>query len=252
MEPKPVQYQREPGYPTRREVLLGAASFALASFAGTGLVFAASKDGEIVVAPIFKHGEGRGADGCIVVTPPVFLSEEEGMQVLREELAKHGIKLKPGTVLKGVRIPRRRIESELVDDGKGNKKYQEKLVEFTESAKTLKLGGIDPNKNVAVKFLCEKNYYDLSGMGAMGSVCVYDFQETATYVAKQVKKQGQEHVIVGIFYDPLGKLTHLRDWKKEEKQQKEESKKQLRQQAQDFVAWLQKEMVIPPSKPENR
>jgi hypothetical protein len=36
-----------------------------------------------VVAPIFQHGEGRGATGCIVMSPPVFLSEEEALQVIR-------------------------------------------------------------------------------------------------------------------------------------------------------------------------
>jgi hypothetical protein len=91
MEAKPVEHHKPPAYPTRREVLAGAASFALASVANCTFVFAKSEEGKITVAPIFKHGEGRGATGCVVMTPPVFLSEEEGMQILREELAKHGI-----------------------------------------------------------------------------------------------------------------------------------------------------------------
>ena len=41
-----------------------------------------------IVAPIFQHGEGRGATGCIVMSPPVFLSEEEALLVVREELGK--------------------------------------------------------------------------------------------------------------------------------------------------------------------
>ncbi|HBO43451.1 MAG TPA: hypothetical protein DD670_05880, partial [Planctomycetaceae bacterium] len=46
-----------------------------------------------VVAPVFEHGEGSGSTGCIVMTPPVFLSEEEAMQIIKDELAKHGIAL---------------------------------------------------------------------------------------------------------------------------------------------------------------
>ena len=38
-----------------------------------------------VVAPVFEHGKGRGIAGCIVVAPPVFLSEEEALQVISEE-----------------------------------------------------------------------------------------------------------------------------------------------------------------------
>ena len=94
MEPKPVQHHEQPRYPTRREVLAGAATFALANLAGCGFVFAETDGGKIIVAPIFEHGAGRGAEGCRAVAPPVFLSEEEGMQILREELAKHGVQLK--------------------------------------------------------------------------------------------------------------------------------------------------------------
>ena len=46
-----------------------------------------------IVAPIFQHGEGRGATGCIVMSPPVFLSEEEALQVIREEMAAKGVQL---------------------------------------------------------------------------------------------------------------------------------------------------------------
>ena len=107
MEAKPVQVFPRPGYPTRREVLAGAASFALLGLTGCSFAFAESEEGKITVAPIFKHGEGRGATGCVVVSPPVFLSEEEGMQILREELAKHGIQLKAGGTLEGIRVPGR-------------------------------------------------------------------------------------------------------------------------------------------------
>ena len=46
------------------------------------------------VAPVFIHGEGRGALGCVVVSPPVFLSEAEALEVLahvglRQVLRQH-------------------------------------------------------------------------------------------------------------------------------------------------------------------
>jgi hypothetical protein len=45
------------------------------------------------VAPIFEYGAGRAGDGCVVVNPPVFLSEQDAMQVIREELKKSGVVL---------------------------------------------------------------------------------------------------------------------------------------------------------------
>jgi len=46
-----------------------------------------------LVAVVFPHGEGRGSFGCMMVTPPAFLSEEEARQVIREELESLGILL---------------------------------------------------------------------------------------------------------------------------------------------------------------
>lgn len=44
-----------------------------------------------LVAVVFPHGEGRGSFGCVMVTPPAFLSEEEARQVIREEMESLGI-----------------------------------------------------------------------------------------------------------------------------------------------------------------
>ena len=45
----------------------------------------------ISVAPLFIHGDGRGATGCVVVAPPVFLTEEEARQTIAEEMKKENI-----------------------------------------------------------------------------------------------------------------------------------------------------------------
>ena len=46
------------------------------------------KQASVLVAPIFEHGKGRGATGCIVIAPPVFLSEEDARQAIEEELKR--------------------------------------------------------------------------------------------------------------------------------------------------------------------
>ncbi|XHR27970.1 MAG: hypothetical protein ACFUZC_18825 [Chthoniobacteraceae bacterium] len=43
------------------------------------------------VAPLFAHGKGQGAFGCVVVTPPVFLTEAEAREVIEEEAKKAGV-----------------------------------------------------------------------------------------------------------------------------------------------------------------
>lgn len=256
MEPKPVQHNQQPAYPTRREVLAGAAAFALSNLAGRSFVFAESETGEITVAPVFAHGEGRGAVGCIVVSPPVFLSEEEGMQVLREELAKHGVELKAADVLKDVRVRSRIAQDEDVDKGEGKTELKESIIDDPERVVPLKLDGFDPTKRIAVEFISLKDYYRVGGPLYFSTLQGYDFKETAEYLAGQVKKQGKDRIFFGVFYDPLVRFPeappHKIDekvdwetvWKKQREQGAEEAKKLLRQQAQDFIAWLKERKAI--------
>ena len=266
MKPEPVQHFEQPFYPTRRELLAGAATFALFHLTGCSLVFAESKDGKITVAPIFKHGEGRGADGCMVVSPPVFLSEEEALQIVKEELAKHGVQLASGLVLKDlIIVPRRTQQVE------GDEKSK-KIVPNEKDAAPLRITGMDEKRSIGIEFICEKNYKTLGGVdpqcidivdrdgklrgSSMSSVRNYDFKDAAEYVATQVKKQGKDRIFFGVFYDPLTilpwpkrpkngeKVDRKTQLEKRDKQGKEESEKLLRQQAQDFLAWLKEQKAI--------
>jgi hypothetical protein len=266
MEPKPVQDHKPPAYPTRREILAGAASFALAGLAGGALVFAASEDGKTLVAPIFEHGEGRASDGCMVVVPPIFLSEEEALRIVKEELAKNGIHLAPGTVLKELRVAPRR-QQQIEDDEKTRK-----IVVDEENAKPLHVTGIDRKRSVAVEFICRKNYKTLGGIDShsvditdsagerhgstFSSVVDFDFKDAATHLAKEIHRKSQQRLYIGVFYDPLQraplasppkkgeKIDRTAAREKRDKQSKAESAKELRQQAQDFVAWLKNQKAI--------
>jgi hypothetical protein len=274
MEPKPVERSKTPSYPTRRDVLAGGAAFVLAALGGQWKVFAADKEGKIVVAPIFEHGKGRGAEGCIVMSPPVFLSEEEAMQIVREELAKEDIQLKAGRTLKDAYIPWRMK----VSDKTGKQSVQEMDGDVKSEAdakaaiakrgvttrlrhRPLKLSGIDDKKKVGVKFIAVKNYYEVGGLVSTTTVQSYDFKEVAQYVAEKVKTRSNEPIYLGVFYDPAAKFDmevwrKKREetdsdtaWKQTEEQGKQEAKKLLRQQVQDFADWLKKQKVIQEQKP---
>jgi hypothetical protein len=256
MELQPVQHTKMPAYPTRREVLAGAAGFALAGLCGRMCVVAATKDGKTIVAPLFEHGDGRGVTGCVVHSPPVFLSEEEAMQIIREELAKHGIHLKAGVAVKNVKIPVRVEKIESIDKGNGVKEFKKTFTEDVARAKPLVVDGIDSDKKVAVEFVSEQDFLDLAGQGGPGVVQNYDFKDAAQYIASQVKKQGIESLYCGLFYDPAIKSRHSeapprekkRDaekrWKKDLEASKTEAKYLLRQQVRDFAAWLKEKKVV--------
>ena len=257
METKPVRDVREPAYPTRREVLAGAASFVLLTVFGGECASAAGKKKGTIVAPIFEHGEGRGATGCIVISPPVFLSEEEGMQIIGEELAKHGIRLKGGSTLKEVRIPPRIVDYKIVKKGDGRSDFKESVVEVPGQAKPLELDGMDPDKKIAVEFVSEKDYFVLGGPASGSSVQGYRFVDVAKLVAEAVEKQSKDRLFFGVFYDPVTSVSRRFvpskhgedfDWRTELNERiargREDSRKLLCKQAEDFVGWLKKQKVI--------
>ncbi len=272
MDPKPVKHSRPPAYPTRRDVLAGAASFALVNVTGGSVLSAEAHAGGTFVAPIFQHGGGIGATGCVVVSPPVFLSEEEALQVVKEELAKHGVQLTSAPVLQDLTIAPRRTQQ--VEDDKTSRK----IVQDEEHAAPLCLTGMDEKRSIAIKLICRKNYERLGGVGShcvdvvyrdpnksgaiMSSVSDFDFSDAAQYVATEIRQKARQRLYVGVFYDPVSRPFVWRKvppskekrWKtnaysqSEEKEAEDnaaaESKRLLRQQAQDFAAWLKQQGAI--------
>lgn len=257
MEPIPVEHTRTPAYPTRRELLAGAASFVLFGLAGRNDAFAEASADAISVAPIFEHGTGRGAAGCVVVSPPAFLSEEEAMQIIGDELAKHGVELKAGDTLTGVSVPIRVQKFEKIETPTGETEYKTSIAGVPGSAKPLVSDGLDAGRKIAVEFVSQEDYFHLGGVRSWSTVQEYKFKETAAEFASLVKKQGNDRIFLGIFYDPAArapfpkttqegaKVDWRTAWKKQREQSKEESGRLLRQQAEDFAAWLKKQKAIP-------
>lgn len=292
METKPVRKYAQPKYPTRLEItarpallhrhqppawrkwpeLTGAAGlFLLADAARLPAADTPQKGGQTpaqakaiaVVAPIFQHGEGRGATGCIVMSPPVFLSEEEALQVIKEEMTTKGIKLGTNrTELAGVSIDRFVWLSN--QPGAANPAKSPKYEIRTE---TVKADASDPQKKVLVEFVGQRDERTWAwerqkeeGNLVVSSVQSYDFPSTAAYFAERVKRDATDKVYVGTFYDPLAKKLEageLLSGMMAEKAQsanakpqgayaqaKAESRYLLRLQVQDFLKWLQAQGAI--------
>jgi hypothetical protein len=261
MKASPVKRYGLPRYPTRLEVqsnpgllrrnippgwravpeMTGAVALFLA--VNTSICRGADKKGApggaAMVAPIFEHGAGRGAIGCIVVAPPVFMSEEEALQVVREELRKSGVELsEKGRSIKGTTVPLAEYFS------KSNR--EAKMIRPREGVKERKpfqVDGADPKKRVAVEFVSASDFTERCGHSvkhadgmSLSSVQDYETKELAKFVAGQVKQEGKEKVYFGTFYDPLAD--------KGPGQQPVESKRLLRLQVQDFVNWLKAQGAI--------
>jgi len=293
MQAKAVKRQRSPKYPTKLQVLdnrrllekhMPAAWRSCAEMAGAISIMLTANSclgqqphpgqhkTSAIVAPIFEHGEGRGATGCVVVNAPVFLSEQDAMQVIREELRKSGVVLsETNSKLDDVTIPQKE-EEWLTENNKLNIRQK-----ATGGQKPLVLQGFDPKKKVGVAVVEYSDYFDLGGARSHSTVQGYDFKEIAKDVRKRASESGRDFYM-GTFYDPTAaregrggdgdfykKVQPLYDEiektkdpaVKEQKQKqieamweehlnplKDSSRRMLRMQVKDFVDWLKGQGVI--------
>jgi len=287
MDAKPVRRYRKPAYPTRLEVLADAdlllrhvpggwrksavTMAALTACLGTSSCVheRGDKAGTLakpaVVAPIFKHGDGRGAIGCVAVTPPAFLSEEEALVIIREELAKVGMTamerdvLLPGVVLGQVFVDLKGTFGELPKEMNTvvtpeMRKRGYEGIEVPKTRKTLKVDVVYKESRVAVEYLSGDDYAPLGGLQWPGTAREYDFIELARRIAKTVRKEGKG-VRLGVFYDPMTGIGRPISWNDDEdeyahlpdlteEQARNVSREKLRLQVKDFVDWLKGQGVI--------
>ncbi|HOB21158.1 MAG TPA: hypothetical protein PKO35_10710 [Candidatus Atribacteria bacterium] len=264
MEVKPVRSYKKPGYPDKLTVMSGPellksvperwkanarALFAMSALfaitaAGCGPVpDMTSGDGDeknpgrksdpALVAPIFEHGGGRGGFGCVSISPPVFLSEEEAMDVIRAEAEEAGISLdRGGLTLKGVRIPKTRYYRSTSSTKKGE----------------LELDGYDADKEIAVEFVSLKDYNDWwTKENEMATAGTYGFIDAARLLRDGLEGRTKD-TAVGVFYDPAPFDTNLWEqglsFEEIQAELKKQSIESLRQQVRDFIEWLKGEGII--------
>ena len=266
MNAKPVTRNRQPAYPTRLEIqahpnllaehqppnwrnisgMAGAVSLFLAANTALNAADQRSAPAAAIVAPIFEHGDGRGATGCVAVSPPVFLSEEEALQVITEELAKVNVKL----ASTNVRVPELTIPRVTESYENHNGTWDARIKEEPKLGKELHLTGVDTAHKIAVEFVSNKNYYDVGGARSGSSVQVYDFKAVATALAQRIQTGAKIQDRVGVFYDPAARpdlrnrptLKTNEDWREWYQDVRArgvvESQRLLRQQVKDFADWL--------------
>ena len=85
-----------------------------------------ANDPETLDIPIFAHGTGRSSYGCMSVAPPVFLSEEEAMQVIAEECAAQGIDISGEKTISGT-FPATSTLPEAISDSDSDETYTGEL-----------------------------------------------------------------------------------------------------------------------------
>jgi len=152
------------------------------------------------VAPVFEHGEGRGAVGCEVIAPPVFISEEDARNIIIEMLAKHGIEFD---------IKDKKIDSlQFVTNEEGHD-YSKSFFDTFDvptGKKELNLDLFSTKHNLGIEFVSGNDYFEMGGAISSSTVQGYDLKKIAYNAAEMLGKHGNFNSAV--FYDPLEKF----DW----------------------------------------
>ncbi|MGD8452545.1 MAG: hypothetical protein PVJ57_12060 [Phycisphaerae bacterium] len=265
--PRLLKAHQPPAWMANGTILAATSAFLAANVAGchspaptSGTQPPPPSKAPAIVAPLFEHGDGRGSAGCVAVSPPVFLSEEEALQIIVEELQPHGIELSGHDVeLPSVIVKHKEFRQE--QDGR---RQGGRWVQFEAP---LHADGVDSEHHIAVEFASRDDFDDLAGPWyAEGVYCTatfFDMREVAGYVADQARGR-PEGVYFGVFYDPLeGRLDfaefrrrslaangtldrqrHRQVHEELSEQGKNKSAELLRQQVRDFVEWLKGQGVI--------
>ncbi len=187
--------------------------------------------------PLFQHGGGRGSIACIVVNPPVFLSESEALDVIREVAEQNGITFGAGVTVKGIVIP-------VITYKKDSMDY---VVTYRDSS--LQTDGFDSNTGVAFEFVSTEDVDAWKTNQPYMPTSDYPIITLAGSLVDSINKP-EAGPVVAVFYDPV---THpkepgdsLSDMMTEEEREAllEQSREDLRQQVLDFIAWLKAEGII--------
>ncbi|OPZ85659.1 MAG: hypothetical protein BWY74_03849 [Firmicutes bacterium ADurb.Bin419] len=208
------------------------------------------------VSPIFEHGEGSGSFGCVSVSPPAFLSEEEALGIIVEEASKYGLTLHPGAEELETTIELNTTQSQeeivfsdttiidrdtFVKIDPGNHKY-------TRLGK-VRLDGGNEDGRIYFEYVSVDDFKQWNPNFSEGGIFfTYDIKKTAQAFVESIMDK-TDHKYVGTFYDPMPLMEvtlTTEDYTENEIAaiSLKASENELREQVRDFICWLKAEGVI--------
>jgi len=153
----------------------------------------------VQVAPVFHHGDGAytGAWGCIVVNPPVFLSEDEAQFIIRDEAKIAGIDFES--------------TKESLPDISMPRTHPYGMISLQQASKGLELDGADTIRHISYEFVSEGDFNEWAVdpiispeliYGSGGSSYYFRIRSAAVNLRRNLNRTARKGTY-GIFYDPL-------------------------------------------------
>lgn len=182
-----------------------------------------------VIAPIFAYGTGSGATGCIIMSPPSYMSEVDARRIIEDEFLKKGIRFKNHDMeFPKIPIPKIDLSIDLTPiPGKNGESWN------------LELDGYNFDEKFGYQFVSVYDYFALSLGPKAGSILRFHPKITAEHIRKSLLEQNEISAV--IFYDPvfpdsygpeLGMEMNSHRYK-----EPDQPERLLRFQVQDFLEW---------------
>jgi len=194
------------------------------------------KQDSVKIAKIFSHGDGSGAIGCVVESPPVLISEDEARKIIFAALKAENIdfSITETPVLKFDALPI------------ANGCFDEKDLKTAKKAKIeIKMDGYNAKNNLAIEYVSANVYNKFkTDEGCESTLLGFSTKYAAELIRNELITQG--NINAAVFYDPLIKV----EFKKKEKFEttwknvNNMAREQLLEQVKDFIDWIKKEGII--------
>lgn len=184
------------------------------------------------VAPLFIHGDGKGARGMIASFQSYFLPESLARIIILDELGAGGIAIDSfDMAIKAIRIYHWRSCCFLG-------------VEPSTRHPHLLLDGYCVEDNIGFEYVSSSDFFQLGGEFKWLGYQEYDIMKIAGGVRETLRKHGR--ISAAVFYDPVVE-TEIEEWitlRVPGYDVFERASDQLRLQVRDFLTWLEAEGLI--------
>lgn len=205
---------------------------------------------QVSVAPVFVHGEGRGSSGCVAVAAPVFLSEDEAMEIIMDELRREQFEFdERNHLVCAAEAPGREPDSSAYPDIVADSQSPNPAPPPPPS-RPLTVDWYSTKLNLGIEFVTLRDYRESRLFHLFSTVESYDTLELAQRLAETLRNSRE--INAAVFYDPLVIYSFdrpgrwglsSRNWKANREEALQEARSLLRAQVRDFVVWAKKELI---------
>jgi len=194
------------------------------------------KHDPVKIARIFSHGDGTGAIGCEVMSPPVFISEDEARKIIFTALKKENL------IFSTTNTPVLKFDAPPIAEDC----YYDRQKKNAKKAKVeIKMDGYNNQYNLAIEYVSVGDFNKFKNDDqCYSSAEAINTRGAAELIMNELKNQGTTNAVV--FYDPMPRVDFISSemYGDTEKRINKLAREQLLAQVKDFIIWIKAEGLI--------